>query len=143
MSAAAATTAAAETAAATATTAARFLGTSFVDDQIAAAEVLPVHGIDRAIRFFVIGNFDESEAARLARETITNEINRRRIDTSLSEMIVQRILRRRKRKIANVKLLHLRTPFARNRTTCRGARWNAGRSWRAVRRTEATCRQRD
>src|SRR6266478_3597754 len=36
---------------------------------------------------------------------------------------MQRILRGGKRKISNVKLLHLRTPFARNRNACRGARW--------------------
>jgi hypothetical protein len=73
---------AAETASAT-TTPALLLGTSFVDDEIAAAKVLAVHGIDRAIRFFVIGDFDERETTRLAREPITNEIDCRGINTSL------------------------------------------------------------
>jgi hypothetical protein len=60
---AAATAAATTEAAAATTTGARLLRTGFIDDQIAAAEVLPVHGIDRAIGFFVVGNFDESETA--------------------------------------------------------------------------------
>gem|GEM_PF-4580137 len=113
-------------AAAATTTGARLLRAGFIDDQITAAEILPVHGIDRAIGFFVIGNFDEGETARLAREPITNEVDCRGINTSLREKIVQGIFRCGKWKITNVKLLHLRTPSARNRTACRGARWNAG-----------------
>ena len=62
-------------AAAATTTGARFLRAGFIDDQIAAAEILPVHGVDRAIGFFVVGNFDEGETARLARKTITNQID--------------------------------------------------------------------
>jgi hypothetical protein len=80
---ASATTAAAETASAATTAAALLLRASFVDDEIAPTKVLAVHGIDRAIRFFVVGNFDESETARLAREPITNQIDCRGIDTSL------------------------------------------------------------
>jgi hypothetical protein len=117
--------AAAAEAAASATTATLFLRTSFVDDQVAAAKVLPVHGIDGAVSFVVIGNFDEGETARLPCETVTNEIYCGRINTSLREIVVQRVFRGRKRKIPNVKLLHLRTPFARNRTAFRGARWKA------------------
>jgi hypothetical protein len=49
------------TTAATTTTAALLLRTSFVDHQIASTEVLAVKGIDRAISFFIVGNFDESE----------------------------------------------------------------------------------
>jgi hypothetical protein len=37
------------------------LRTSFVDYQIASTEVLAVKGIYRAIGFFIVGNFDESE----------------------------------------------------------------------------------
>lgn len=114
----------AEAAAATATSAG-FLRTGFIDHQIAAAEVLAVQGIDGAVGFFVIGDFNEGKAARLSRETVADEIDCRGIDASLREIIVQRILRGGKRKIPNVKLLHLRTPFARNRTAFRGARWKA------------------
>ena len=121
-----ATASTATEAAAATTTGAGLLRTGFIDDQIAAAKVLPVHGIDRTIGFFVVGNLDEGETARLARETITNEIDCRGINTSLREKIVQGIFRCGKWKITNVKLLHLRTPSARNRTACRGARWNAG-----------------
>jgi hypothetical protein len=115
MSATASAATAAETATA-ATAAALLLGTGFVHHEIAAAKILAVHGIDRAIRFFVIGNFDESETTRLAREAITNEIYSRGINTSLREKIVQRIFRCGKRKITNIELLHLRTPSARNLT---------------------------
>ena len=78
---------AAETAPAT-TAAALLLGTSFVDDQIAPAKVLAIHGIDRAIRFFVVGNFNESETTRLASEPVTNEIDCRGINTSLRKKIM-------------------------------------------------------
>ncbi len=80
--------AAAEPASAT-TAAALFLRTGLVDDQVAAAKVLPVHGIDGTVGLFVIGNFDESETARLPCETVTNEIDCGRIDTSLREIVVQ------------------------------------------------------
>jgi hypothetical protein len=71
----AAAAAAIATAASPATaTAARALGlrTGFIDDEIPATEVLTVEAIHRAIGVFIVGNFDESEAARLARETVTN-----------------------------------------------------------------------
>jgi hypothetical protein len=122
---AAATTAAAAEAPSATTATALFLRTSFIDDEIAPAKVLTVHGIDRSIRFFVIGNFDESKTARLAREPIANEIDSRGINASLREKIMQRILRCGKRKITNIELLHLRTPSARNLTAYRGARWKA------------------
>ncbi len=54
---------AAKTAAAATTAAALLLRTSFIHYQIAAAEILPVQRVDRAIRFFVIVDFDESETA--------------------------------------------------------------------------------
>src|SRR5262245_28916219 len=100
-SASAATT---ETTAATA--AARLLRASFVDDEIPASEVLSVHGVDGAIRLFVIGDFDESKTTRLAREAVTNQIYCGGVDTGLCEKIVQRILRRGERKITNIELLH-------------------------------------
>lgn len=98
-------TTATETAATTAT-AALLLGTSFVDHQIAAAEVLAIHGIDGAVSFIVIGDFDESKTAGLAGKTIANEIDSRGIDTCLREILLQGILRCGERKITNVKLLH-------------------------------------
>jgi hypothetical protein len=48
-------------AASTTTAAALFLRASLVDHEIASAKVLAVKGIDRAISFFIVGNFDESE----------------------------------------------------------------------------------
>jgi hypothetical protein len=129
MAAAMATATATETTATAATAAALFLGTSLVDDEIAAAKVLAIESINRAIGFFVVGNFDESETARLAGEAITNQIDCGRIDTGLREKFTERLFRGGKRKISNVKLLHLRTPFARNRDACRGARWKTGKSY--------------
>src|SRR5215475_10952623 len=104
MSAPAATTTTAEAAAAT-TAATRLLGTGFVDDQVAAAKVLPVHGVDSAVGFFVIGNFDEGEAARLSGKPIANEIDCRGINACLGKIIVQGIFRCGERKIANIELL--------------------------------------
>lgn len=89
-----------------ASTAALLLRTCFIDDEVTAAEVLAVHGIDSAVGFFVIGDFDESETARLTSEAIANEIDSRGINACLGKKVVQRILRSGKRKIANVKLLH-------------------------------------
>jgi len=63
-----------ETAAATSATA-RFLWPGFIDYQVASAEVLAVHGIDRPIRFFVIGDFHESESTRLTGKAIANQID--------------------------------------------------------------------
>src|SRR5262249_7130521 len=100
-----ASSAATEAAAAT-TAAARLLPASLVDDQIAAAEVLSIHGIDGAIRFFVIGDFDESKTTRLARKAVTNQVHCGGVDTGLREKIVQRILRCGERKITNIELLH-------------------------------------
>ena len=91
-----------------------FLRTSFVYDQVAATKILAVQGINRAIGFFIVGNFNERETTGLSRETITNEIYCGRVDTRLREKFMKRIFRGGKRKISNVKLLHLRTPFARN-----------------------------
>jgi hypothetical protein len=63
-----ATTMAATTTAVTATTAAPTaaafsLRPCFVHDEIASSKILAVHGVDRAIGFFVISNFNEGETA--------------------------------------------------------------------------------
>ena len=51
------------------------LGTCFVHDQVSPAKILSVQGIDRTFRIFVRVHFDEGETARLARETVTNQID--------------------------------------------------------------------
>ena len=65
----------AATASATTSTAARTfgLGTGFVDYQVPATEILTVQAGHCAVGIFIVGNFDEGEAARLAGETITNQ----------------------------------------------------------------------
>jgi hypothetical protein len=72
-SAASATTAAtAITSAPTAATRPLGLRTRFVDYQVPATEILTVEIGDRAIRFFIVRNFDEGKTPRLAREPIPN-----------------------------------------------------------------------
>jgi hypothetical protein len=97
------------------------LRTGFVHDKVPAPEILTVEGSDRAIRLFIIGDFDESEAAGLARETITNQTDCGGVDTDLTEPFLQLLFRRVEWKIADVKLLHLGTPSARNLTHDCGA----------------------
>jgi hypothetical protein len=70
----AATSAAVSTATSATTTAALGLWPGFVHHEVSPAEVLAVQGVDRAIRILVIGHFDESEATRLSRETIADQI---------------------------------------------------------------------
>jgi len=98
----------AATAAKTATAAASLcLGTRFVDHQVSPAEILPVQGINRPVRVLVVGYFDESKSARLARETVTNEVDTRRGNTHLRKPLLKLIFRCRKRKITDIELLHL------------------------------------
>jgi hypothetical protein len=130
ITAAPATTTASATIAATATTAApaiasaptaatRPLGlrTRFIDYQVPATEILTVEIGDRAIRLFIIRNFDEGKTPRLAREPIPNQIDRGRVYAYLSEPLLQLLFRCREREITDVKLLHLGTPSARNLNT--------------------------
>jgi hypothetical protein len=98
------------------------LGTRFVHHKIAPSKILAVQGIDGAVCFFVIGNFNEGKAAGLSCETVANQIYCGGIYTRLREVFVQAIFRRGKRKITNIELLHLPTPSARNPLTSRGAR---------------------
>ena len=113
----AAATTAAITSAPTAATRALGLRTRFIDYQVPATEILTVEIGDRAIRFFIIRNFDEGKTPRLAREPIPNQIDCGRVDPYLSEPLLQLFFRCRKREIADVKLLHLGTPSARNLNT--------------------------
>src|SRR6266849_1349306 len=101
--------AAASTATATSATAAGALclGTRFIHHEVSPAEVLPVQGINRAIRIFVSVDFDERETARLARETVADEIDARGRYTDLRKPLVELIFRRGERKITDIELLHL------------------------------------
>ena len=106
----------------TAPAAALSLRPSFVDNQVPPAEILAIQRVDRAVGVFVTLNFDESETARLTREPVTNEIDARGSNANLCEPFLQLLFRRGKRKIADVELLHLPTPSARNPSESRGAR---------------------
>jgi hypothetical protein len=88
-------------------TAAFRLGTCLIHHQVSPAKILPVQGIDRTFRIFVCVHFHEGEAARLARETVTNEIDCRRGYSDLRKPLLKLLFRRRKRKISDIELLHL------------------------------------
>jgi hypothetical protein len=127
------TTTAAAVPAAPTTAGALGLRPGFVDHEVSPAEILTVHGINRAVSVFVVVDFDEGEAARLSGETIANEIDTRGSNTDLGEPLVELIFRGRKRKIPDVELLHLPTPSARNLFNSRGARRRDEHRTRAVR----------
>src|SRR5579859_703527 len=118
----AAVTAATATASTTTTTSALSLRPRFIDDEVPPAEVLAVQRIDRAVGVFVALHFHEGKAAGLTREPVTNEIDTRGSYANLCEPFLQLLFRRGKRKIADVELLHLLTPSARNPSKSRGAR---------------------
>src|SRR5208283_5178081 len=93
------------------------LRTRFVHNQVPAPEVLTIETRDSAIGVFIVGDFDEGEATRLSREAISNQTDCGGIHTNLSKPFLQLLFRSVKRKITHVKLLHQRTPSARNLTT--------------------------
>jgi hypothetical protein len=101
------TAASAISAAASAATRAFRLWARFVDNKVPAPKVLTVEAGDRAIRFFIVGDFDESKAARLPRESVANQADGRRADSQLSKPFLQLFFRCVERKITDVKLLHL------------------------------------
>jgi hypothetical protein len=57
---------------ATTAAAALCLGTCFIYHEVSPAKILTVQGVHRAIRVFVIGDFNEGEPARLSRKAIAN-----------------------------------------------------------------------
>jgi len=61
---------------------------SFVHHQISSRKILTVQRVHRAIRFFVVGNFNEGESARLPGKAVTNQVDCRGIDACLREKIV-------------------------------------------------------
>jgi hypothetical protein len=98
-------------AAAAATTTALGLRTRFVDHQVPAPEILTIEIGHRAIRFFIVRNFNEGETPRLTREAIANQIDRGRTDANLTQPFLQLLFGCREREITDVKLLHLRDSF--------------------------------
>jgi siroheme synthase len=86
----AATTSTASVTTATTTPSRAFcLGARFVDNQVPATEVLTVQAGHRTLRVFIARNFDESETARLARETIANQTDCRGADSNLRKPFLQ------------------------------------------------------
>jgi len=57
--------------------------TSFIDDDVAAHEVMPVQALDGALGFFVAVDFHKSESTRLPRKTVAHQRNIRRGDSRL------------------------------------------------------------
>jgi hypothetical protein len=63
-------------AASTATTSTAFgLRSRFVHHQVAPAKILAVQRVDRAVRIVVVAQFNECKPTRLARESISNQID--------------------------------------------------------------------
>jgi hypothetical protein len=122
----AAATAAVTTTASAAPTAASATSLSlrprFIHYQVPPAEILSVQRVNSAIRIFVALHLHEGKTARLARKPVTNQIDTRGSNTNLREPFLQLLFRRGKREIADVELLHLPTPSARNPSESRGAR---------------------
>jgi hypothetical protein len=120
------------TTAITAATRAAFgLRLGFVDDQIASAKILTVQAGNGFLGVFVGRDFHESEAARLSGEAVTDKRDRRRSDSNLREPFVELVFCGGKRKVTDIELLHLRTPFVWNRrASCGGAL----RGWSVERR---------
>jgi hypothetical protein len=90
------------------------LGTRFIYNEVSPAKILTVQGVHRAIRVFVIGHFNEGEPARLSRKAVANQIDARGSYTDLRKPLVELLLRRGKRKISDIELLHPLTPSVRN-----------------------------
>ena len=70
---------------ASATAAAFTRGTGFVDDNVAAHEIMAVQTLNGAVGFFVTLDLDKPEPAWLPRKTITHQGDSRRGDSRLSE----------------------------------------------------------
>lgn len=84
--AAVATSPAATAATRPAATAATFTrGTRFIDNDIAAHEIVTIQSLDGAVGFFVAIDLDEPEPARLARKTVTHQGDICRGDSRLSK----------------------------------------------------------
>src|ERR1700674_1419295 len=108
----------------------------FVHDQFSPAEILSVERVYGLVGVFVVGDFHEGEAARLTRETVADQIHSRGSYTNLREPLVKLLLRRGKRKITDIELLHQPTPSPRHPLASHGARRRGRRRTRAARRTE-------
>src|SRR6266478_8343539 len=113
----AAAPAAVPTAPATTAAAALCLGTCFIHDEVSPTEILTVQRVHRAIRIFVVGNFNEGEPARLPRKTVANQIDAGGSYTDLRKPLVELLFRRGKRKITDIELLHLLLLLIRDRFT--------------------------
>ncbi len=98
---------AAVSAAPAATTAALCLGTCFIHHEVSPAKILAIQGINGAVRILVTIHFHEGETARLARESVADEIDPRRCNSNLGKPLLKLFLRRGKRKITDIELLHL------------------------------------
>src|SRR4029077_18208031 len=58
-------------------------GPGFVDDNVAAHEIVAVQSLDGALGFLVAVDLDKSESARLPRETVAHQGDIRRGDSRL------------------------------------------------------------
>lgn len=107
-------------------------GTRFVDDKIAAAEVLAVQSLDGLVRFLVTLDLDEAKTAGLPRKAVTNEGHTGGSNAGLHKPLTELLLGCLKGEIAHIELLHLLTPSARGRQSPRDLAEEANTKTRAV-----------
>jgi hypothetical protein len=87
------------------------LRTRFIHDQRAAQKILAVERFNRFVRFGVVANFGETEAARLSRETIAQKCERIRLHTNFRKQRRYLLFRGLERQITHIQFLHGRSPF--------------------------------
>ena len=90
-------------------------GSRFVDDNFAAHEILAVQSLYGALGFLITIDFDESEPAWLARETVAHQGHIRRGDSRLRKETADLLFRSLKRQIADVKFLQRKAPSGRGK----------------------------
>jgi hypothetical protein len=94
----------------TAASAAFSLWTSLVHHQRAAQKILAVEGCNRLLRFAVIVDFGEPEAARLSSKAIAEQRELVWLYPDLGKKGLHLLFRRFKREVPNVQFLHVRSP---------------------------------
>jgi hypothetical protein len=97
--------------AAPASAATTFARTRFIDDNVAAHQILTIERLHRASGLFVIGHFDETKAAKLPGGLISNQRDGGRGNARLREPVDQVLFGSLERQIAYIKFFHRDSPF--------------------------------
>ena len=113
----------------------------FVDDDLAAHQILAVQSLYGALGVFVVIDFNKSEPAWLARETVAHQGHIRHGDSRLRKKTADILFRSLKRQITDVKFLQRKAPSGRGNPDPRDRElkdgesrvWGLGRRPRAIR----------